>query len=46
MATDDEIRPLWHDIIRIDAVLLDDPFTSIIHAPETEARRGNEAAVA
>src|SRR6266478_10047933 len=45
MAAHDEIGPLRHDVIGIDAVLFDDPLPAIIHAPEPKPRRGDVAAV-
>src|ERR1700730_2443012 len=45
MSLDDEIRALGHDIVRIHAVLLDDPFSTIVRTPETEPWRRDEAAV-
>src|SRR5882724_679579 len=44
-AIDDQIRPLRHNVIRIDAVLLDNPFAAVVGAPKAEARRGNGATV-
>ena len=41
-----QVRPLVHDIVGVDAVLFDYPFAAIVRAPEAEARRRDESAVA
>src|SRR6202007_2723258 len=45
-AAHDQVGPLRHNIVGIHSVLLDDPFASIVGAPESEARSGDKAAVA
>src|SRR5216684_5783530 len=45
VAGDNEIRPLRHNEVRIDAVILHDPFAAIVRRPERSFRRGNVAAV-
>ena len=41
-----QVRPLRHNIVGVNAMLFDYPFTAIVRAPEAEARRGDESAVA
>src|SRR5258708_20391313 len=45
MTPDDEIGPLRHDVIGIDAVLLDNPLSAIVRAPKPEARCGNKTTI-
>src|SRR6185369_16566507 len=46
VAAYDQVGPLGHDVIGIDAVIFDDPFAAIVSAPEAEAGRGDGAAIA
>src|SRR5215813_11853893 len=46
MAADNQVGPLRHHNVGIDAVLLDHPLAAVVRTPEAEARRCDEATIA